>query len=138
MEMTQPHPLLNFFEFFLVGLCHILAYAMSLQFFCIYDLFLVYVVFDSFLPRIVDSLASLLQSGADREPEIIEQVQAMVSVVFFSCQFLFCFQFFLIASSISIWTFPIVAIDMQIFKSWSYIMMYLQKYLIRDLVYLLK
>ncbi|XP_040994150.1 uncharacterized protein LOC121240707 [Juglans microcarpa x Juglans regia] len=51
-----------------------------------------------FLPRIADSLASLLQSGADREPEIIEQI----------------------------------------FISWSYIMMYLQKYLIRDLVYLLK
>ena len=31
-------------------------------------------VYASFLPRIVDSLVSLLQSGADREPEIIEQV----------------------------------------------------------------
>ncbi|KAF5470647.1 hypothetical protein F2P56_011147 [Juglans regia] len=51
-----------------------------------------------FLPRIADSLASLLQSGADGEPEIIEQI----------------------------------------FISWSYIMMYLQKYLIGDLVYLLK
>lgn len=28
----------------------------------------------SFLPRIADSLVSLLKSGADREPEIIEQV----------------------------------------------------------------
>lgn len=28
----------------------------------------------SFLPRIVDSLVSLLESGADREPEIVEQV----------------------------------------------------------------
>ncbi|KAG6678404.1 hypothetical protein I3842_14G078800 [Carya illinoinensis] len=54
--------------------------------------------FIPFMPRIADSLASLLQSGADREPEIIEQI----------------------------------------FISWSYIMMYLQKYLIRDLVYLLK
>ncbi|XP_045811204.1 small subunit processome component 20 homolog isoform X1 [Trifolium pratense] len=43
-------------------------------------------------PRIVDSLASLLESGADREPDIIEQI----------------------------------------FTSWSYIMMYLQKYLIHN------
>ncbi|XP_035546350.1 U3 small nucleolar RNA-associated protein 20-like isoform X4 [Juglans regia] len=54
--------------------------------------------FIPFLLRIADSLASPLQGGADREPEIIEQI----------------------------------------FISWSYIMMYLQKYLIRDLVYLLK
>ncbi|KAJ0093491.1 hypothetical protein Patl1_26062 [Pistacia atlantica] len=46
-----------------------------------------------FLPRIVDSLVSLLESGADREPEIVEQI----------------------------------------FTSWFYIMMYLQKYLIRDI-----
>ncbi|KAK7331456.1 hypothetical protein VNO77_25681 [Canavalia gladiata] len=44
------------------------------------------------LPRIVDSLVSLLESGGDREPDIIEQI----------------------------------------FTSWSYIMMYLQKYLIRN------
>ncbi|KAI4344958.1 hypothetical protein L6164_012131 [Bauhinia variegata] len=44
------------------------------------------------LPRIVDSLVSLLESGADREPEIIEQI----------------------------------------FTSWSYIMMYLQKYLLHN------
>ncbi|KAF5740542.1 small subunit processome component 20 isoform X1 [Tripterygium wilfordii] len=50
-----------------------------------------------FLPRIVDSLVSLLNSGADREPEIIEQI----------------------------------------FTSWSYIMMYLQKYLARDIINLL-
>uniref|UniRef100_A0A6N2MEC4 U3 small nucleolar RNA-associated protein 20 N-terminal domain-containing protein n=1 Tax=Salix viminalis TaxID=40686 RepID=A0A6N2MEC4_SALVM len=30
--------------------------------------------FVSFLPRIVDSLVSLLKSGADREPDIIEQI----------------------------------------------------------------
>lgn len=54
--------------------------------------------FVPFLPRIADSLASLLESGADREPEIIEQI----------------------------------------FGAWSYIMMYLQKYLTRDLVYALK
>ncbi|XP_004305310.1 PREDICTED: small subunit processome component 20 homolog [Fragaria vesca subsp. vesca] len=30
--------------------------------------------FIPFLPRIVDSLVSLLQSGADREPEIVEQI----------------------------------------------------------------
>ncbi|KAL2955225.1 hypothetical protein AAZX31_18G015600 [Glycine max] len=44
------------------------------------------------LPRIVDSLVSLLESGGDREPDIIEQI----------------------------------------FMSWSYIMMYLQKYLVRN------
>ncbi|KAK3187940.1 hypothetical protein Dsin_027501 [Dipteronia sinensis] len=45
--------------------------------------------FFPFLPRLADSLVSLLENGADREPEIIEQI----------------------------------------FMSWSYIMMYLQKYL---------
>lgn len=30
--------------------------------------------FARLFPRIVDSLASLLESGADREPDIIEQV----------------------------------------------------------------
>ncbi|XP_004492742.1 uncharacterized protein [Cicer arietinum] len=49
-------------------------------------------------PRIVDSLASLLESGADREPDIIEQI----------------------------------------FTSWSYIMMYLQKYLILNTSEVLK
>nr|KYP57020.1 U3 small nucleolar RNA-associated protein 20 [Cajanus cajan] len=44
------------------------------------------------LPRIVDSLVSLLESGGDREPDIIEQI----------------------------------------FTSWSFIMMYLQKYLVRN------
>lgn len=51
-----------------------------------------------FLQRIADCLVMLLKSGADREPEIIEQI----------------------------------------FTSWSYIMMYLQKYLIRDVVHVLK
>ncbi|GLU08657.1 hypothetical protein SLE2022_255570 [Rubroshorea leprosula] len=51
-----------------------------------------------FLPRVVDSLVSLLKNGADREPEIVEQV----------------------------------------FMSWSYIIMYLQKYLIREIAYMLK
>ncbi|MBA0870529.1 hypothetical protein Goshw_013714, partial [Gossypium schwendimanii] len=51
-----------------------------------------------FLPRIVDSLVSLLKTGADREPDILEQI----------------------------------------FTSWSYIMMYLQKYLIRDVIHVLK
>ncbi|OWM88808.1 hypothetical protein CDL15_Pgr020762 [Punica granatum] len=54
--------------------------------------------FVPFLPRVVDSLVSLLKSGADREAEIIEQI----------------------------------------FSSWSYIMMYLQKYLIRDIRHVLK
>ncbi|XP_027937625.1 small subunit processome component 20 homolog isoform X2 [Vigna unguiculata] len=44
------------------------------------------------LPRIVDSLVSLLENGGDKEPDIIEQI----------------------------------------FMSWSYIMMYLQKYLVRN------
>lgn len=35
----------------------------------------------SFLPRIADSLVSLLESGADREPEIIEQVQFILRIV---------------------------------------------------------
>lgn len=30
--------------------------------------------FASLMPRIADSLVSLLETGADREPEIIEQV----------------------------------------------------------------
>ncbi|OMO88554.1 Down-regulated-in-metastasis protein [Corchorus olitorius] len=54
--------------------------------------------FIPFLPRIVDSLVSLLKNGADREPEIIEQI----------------------------------------FTSWSYIMMHLQKYLRRDIIHVLK
>nr|GLL39955.1 small subunit processome component 20 homolog [Ipomoea trifida] len=56
---------------------------------------------DDFLPflqRVADSLVVLLKNGADREPEIIEQI----------------------------------------FTSWSYIMMYLQKYLTKDVVYVLK
>ncbi|XP_021290199.1 small subunit processome component 20 homolog isoform X1 [Herrania umbratica] len=51
-----------------------------------------------FLPRMADALVSLLKSGADREPEIIEQI----------------------------------------FTSWSCIMMHLQKYLIRDIINVLK
>ncbi|KAK4356825.1 hypothetical protein RND71_022435 [Anisodus tanguticus] len=51
-----------------------------------------------FLQRIADSLACLLNSGADREPDIIQQI----------------------------------------FKSWSFIMMYLQKYLVKDVVDVLK
>ncbi|KAK1375649.1 DRIM domain-containing protein [Heracleum sosnowskyi] len=54
--------------------------------------------FIPFLRKIADSLASLLKSGADRDPEIIEQI----------------------------------------FTSWSYIMMHLQKYLVRDVVFVLK
>ncbi|CAA2935324.1 small subunit processome component 20 homolog [Olea europaea subsp. europaea] len=53
--------------------------------------------FIPFLQRIADSLTSLLESGADREPEIIEQI----------------------------------------FTSWSYILMYLQKYLIRQVGHVL-
>ncbi|KAL1538273.1 small subunit processome component 20 [Salvia divinorum] len=48
--------------------------------------------FTPFLSRIIVSLESLLQSGADKDPELIEQI----------------------------------------FTSWSYIMMHLQKYLIKD------
>ncbi|XP_042033869.1 small subunit processome component 20 homolog [Salvia splendens] len=48
--------------------------------------------FTPFLSTIIDSLESLLQSGADKDPELIEQI----------------------------------------FTSWSCIMMYLQKYLIKD------
>ncbi|KMT14841.1 hypothetical protein BVRB_3g065640 isoform B [Beta vulgaris subsp. vulgaris] len=51
-----------------------------------------------FLPKIVDSYLALLRDGADKQPEIIEQI----------------------------------------FTSWSYIMMYLQKYLTRDVVHVLK
>ncbi|KAF8392350.1 hypothetical protein HHK36_022692 [Tetracentron sinense] len=54
--------------------------------------------FFPFLQRITDSLVSLLESGAEREPEILEQI----------------------------------------FTSWSYIMMYLQKYFTRDIVNILK
>ncbi|XP_065862754.1 uncharacterized protein [Euphorbia lathyris] len=51
-----------------------------------------------FLPRIAESYTFLLNSGADREPEIIEQI----------------------------------------FTSWSHILMYLQKYLMKDVVHVLK
>ncbi|XP_010532760.1 PREDICTED: small subunit processome component 20 homolog isoform X2 [Tarenaya hassleriana] len=51
-----------------------------------------------FLPRIVKSLVSLLESGGEKEPEIVEQI----------------------------------------FTSWSYIMMYLQKYLICNIEGLLR
>ncbi|KAL0288362.1 UNVERIFIED_CONTAM: Small subunit processome component 20 [Sesamum calycinum] len=54
--------------------------------------------FIPFLRTIADSLECLLQSGADRDPEIIEQI----------------------------------------FTSWSYIMMYLQKYLIKDVGHVLR
>ncbi|KAI8538103.1 hypothetical protein RHMOL_Rhmol09G0076200 [Rhododendron molle] len=54
--------------------------------------------FRQFLQRVADALAYLLKSGADREPEIIEQI----------------------------------------FTSWSHIMMYLQKYLVRDVVHVLR
>ncbi|KAL4289520.1 hypothetical protein GQ457_14G012480 [Hibiscus cannabinus] len=51
-----------------------------------------------FLPRVADSLVSLLKSGADKEPDIVEQI----------------------------------------FTSWSYMMMYLQKYLVKDVIHVLK
>ncbi|WOG89602.1 hypothetical protein DCAR_0208840 [Daucus carota subsp. sativus] len=54
--------------------------------------------FIPFLQTIANSLVSLLKSGADRDPEIIEQI----------------------------------------FTSWSYIMMHLQKFLVRDVVFVLK
>ncbi|KAL0433002.1 UNVERIFIED_CONTAM: Small subunit processome component 20 [Sesamum latifolium] len=54
--------------------------------------------FIPFLRTIADSLECLLQSGADRDPEMIEQI----------------------------------------FTSWSYIMMYLQKYLIKDVGHVLR
>ncbi|KAG8377667.1 hypothetical protein BUALT_Bualt08G0056700 [Buddleja alternifolia] len=54
--------------------------------------------FVPFLDRIADSLEHLLESGADRDPEIIEQI----------------------------------------FTSWSYIMMYLQKYLTKDVGHVLR
>ncbi|KAH6811413.1 hypothetical protein C2S51_025175 [Perilla frutescens var. frutescens] len=53
--------------------------------------------FIPFLSRIVHSLESLLESGADRDPEIIKEI----------------------------------------FTSWSYLMMHLQKYLIKDADYIL-
>ena len=37
-------------------------------------LLIVHVGLARLLPRIIDSLVSLLQSGGDREPDIIEQV----------------------------------------------------------------
>ena len=84
----------------------------------------------SFLQRVVGSLVSLLKSGADREPEIIEQVQIMVSMNFFAIPF-FCF--------LSGWKLMLtLAFVLQIFTSWSYIIMYSQKYLIRDIVHVLK
>lgn len=38
-------------------------------------IFFVDIGFSSFLPNFAESLVSLLESGADREPEIIEQVK---------------------------------------------------------------
>nr|XP_043629943.1 small subunit processome component 20 homolog [Erigeron canadensis] len=54
--------------------------------------------FIPFMKRVVDSLVLLLTSGADREPELIEQI----------------------------------------LTSWSYIVVYLQKYLTRDVVHVLR
>ncbi|XP_047962589.1 small subunit processome component 20 homolog isoform X2 [Salvia hispanica] len=54
--------------------------------------------FTPFLSEIIDSLESLLQSGADKDPDLIEQI----------------------------------------FTSWSCIMMYLQKYLIKDVGHILR
>ncbi|XP_057982940.1 uncharacterized protein LOC131167895 isoform X2 [Malania oleifera] len=54
--------------------------------------------FFPFLQKVADSLVCLLKSGADREPEIIEQI----------------------------------------FTSWSCIVMYLQKYLVQDIAFILK
>jgi len=34
--------------------------------------------FARLLPRIIDSLVSLLENGGDREPDIIEQVYSMI------------------------------------------------------------
>ncbi|PSS35668.1 Small subunit processome component like [Actinidia chinensis var. chinensis] len=51
-----------------------------------------------FMQRVADSLVSLLNNGADREPEILEQI----------------------------------------FTSWSYIMMYLQKYLVQEVIHVLR
>jgi len=34
--------------------------------------------FSRLLPRIVDSLVSLLENGGDKEPDIIEQVYSMI------------------------------------------------------------
>lgn len=74
-----------------------------------------------FLSKIIDSLKVLLKSGADKDPELIEQVQECfhVSLVLhlFSLFWKYCMKLLLL---------------MQIFTSWSYIIMYLEKYLIKD------
>jgi len=54
-------------------------------------LFIMDIGFSSLLPRIVDSLVSLLESGGDREPDIIEQVYSIILenvLMSLSCSFL--------------------------------------------------
>lgn len=120
---------------------------------CAFDLSFVDMGFASFLPHIAESLFSLLESGADTEPEIIEQVQLFLSFpaansaylfVFVLCLLLFFLYFIIIILKPSFWIscyyfneFSLVVL-LQIFTSWSYIMMYLQKYLINNLVQVLK
>lgn len=84
-----------------------------------------------FLRRVADALAYLLKSGADREPEIMEQVFVRMFLEeywFFAsyCHRGFCFG-----------TQKLIFV-VQIFTSWSHIMMYLQKYLVRDVVHVLR
>lgn len=89
------------------------------------------------MPRVADSLVSLLESGADREPDIVEQVKAMVFVKPLSCYYQFSF-FFFVHIFFNVANLKFAVFHLQIFTSWSFIMMYLQKYLIRDIITVLK
>jgi hypothetical protein len=78
----------------------------------------------SFIGRHANGILALLNDGGDRDPEVLEQV-GLLSVVHNS---------FLQLSSRNL----ICSVVFQVFTSWSYIMMYLQKYLVKDIVQILR
>lgn len=79
---------------------------------------------DRFLQGLTDCLVYLLNEGGCYYPDILEQVRpsGLVFVSFFS------YATWLV--HVTFW--------LQVFTSWQYIMMYLQKYLVKDVVGVLK
>ena len=93
-------------------------------------------LFYRFLSQLADALVSLLEGGAAREPEIIEQVYIYTMPSVFTYQVTdiildVLFQYLMFHSKAG-------PCFLQIFTSWSYIMMYLQKYLTRNITDLLR
>ena len=79
----------------------------------------------SFLGRHASALLSLLNDGGDRDPEILEQV-GLPFVIHKSCLGL--------SRTVEVKC----SVVFQVFTSWSYIMLYLQKYLVKDTVQILR